>query len=71
MRPAFYKFEKILKFGQNFKDAVVYGWGRKILKKFAKTKEAAYADVNTNRFDRFMNSGIDVSPFIIWRVLSP
>ena len=58
MRPAFYKFEKIWKFGQNFKDAVVYGWGRQILKKFAKTKEAASADVNTNRFDRFMNSGI-------------
>ena len=58
MRPAFYKFEKIWKFGQNFKDAVVYGWGRQILKKNAKTKEAASADVNTNRFDRFMNSGI-------------
>ena len=28
------------------------------MEKFAETKEAASADVNTNRFDRFMNSGI-------------
>ena len=28
----------------------MYEWGRQILKKIAKTKEAASADVNTNRF---------------------
>ena len=58
MRPAFHKFEKIWKFGQNFKDAVVYGWVRQILKKLEKTKEAASWDVNTNHLDPFMNSGI-------------
>ena len=58
MRSAFHKFEKICKFVQNFKDAVVYGWGRPIFKKLEKTKEAASGDVNTNRFEPFMNSGI-------------
>lgn len=50
-RPAFRQFEKNLKNRPNFKDAVVHGWGRLILKKSRKTKEAASGAVIANRFD--------------------
>jgi len=43
----------------------VYGWGRQILKKFEKTKEAASGDVNTLRKAQKAN-GFELS---IWREL--
>ena len=51
MRPAFRQFEKNLKNRPNFKDVVVHGWGRLILKKSRKTMEAASGAVIANRFD--------------------
>ena len=52
VRLAFRQFsEKNWKNRLNFKDAVVHGWGRLILKKSRKTKEAASGAVIANRFD--------------------
>ena len=51
MRPAFRQFGKNWKNRPNFKDAVLHGWGRLILKKSRKTKEAASGAVIANRFD--------------------
>ena len=49
MRPAFRQFGKNWKNRPNFKDAVLHGWGRLILKKSRKTKEAASGAVIANR----------------------
>ena len=48
MRLAFRQFRKNWKNQLNFKDVVVHGWGRLILKKSRKTKEAASGAVITN-----------------------
>ena len=51
VRLAFRQFRKNWKNRLNFKDAVVHGWGRLILKKTRKTEEAASGAVIANRFD--------------------
>ena len=51
MRPAFCQFRKNCKNRLNFNDAVVHGWGRLILKKSRKTKEATSGAVIANPFD--------------------
>ena len=51
MRPAFHQFGKNWENRPNFKDAVLHGWGRLILKKSRKTKGAASGAVIANRFD--------------------
>ena len=51
VRAAFRQFRKNWKNRLNFRDAVVHGWGRLILKKSRKAKEAASGAVIANRFD--------------------
>ena len=51
MRPAFCQLRKNWKNRLNFKDAVVHGWGRLILKISRKTKGAASGTVIANRFN--------------------
>ena len=51
MQPAFRQFRKNWKNRLSFKDAIVQGWGRLILKKLRKTKEAASGAAIANQFD--------------------
>ena len=51
VRPAFRRFRKNSQNRLNFKDTVLHGWGRLILKKIEENKGSRFRPVMPNRFD--------------------